>query len=72
MLTNPAAVRAFTGLERAARAGGNAWKSEVGRLKVAAKQNAALLPLYEQAAQINGPSAGEVVVDPQRHLTAQH
>ena len=56
VMTNPAAVRALASLGAAFARGGQAFKSEVGRLRIAAQKNAALIPVYEQAVRVSLPS----------------
>lgn len=47
MMTNPTAVRWLANMGKAAKAGPQAVRSQAGRLRIAAKANAALIPLSE-------------------------
>jgi hypothetical protein len=61
IMTNPVAVRWLATLSAASMRGGNALKSELGRLRIATEKNAALIPVYEQAVRVSLPSSEQRV-----------
>lgn len=56
MLTNPAAVRWLANMGKASKAGPQAVSSQLGRLRIAARSNVALLPLLHASEQALLPS----------------